>query len=150
MIGGRYSGEARTKLLVRSICVSRQLAVSNYSVWTGDVLHTFTVLKLYMWFIISFIFAIHSPISWMFVIISLMNCANVIYQVSAVPVFDCVGMSCFVVNNWYYCYIVCNDACMNLQYLNVFKYQQRFTYSIFINISRLQVKLIIAPDQDRY
>ena len=121
MIGGRYSGEARTKLLVRSIYVSRQLAVSNYSVWTGDVLHTFTVLKLYMWFIISFSFAIHSPISWMFAIISLMNCANVIYQVSAVPVFDCVGMSCFVVNNWYYCYIVCNDACMNLQYLNVFK-----------------------------
>ena len=86
----------------------------------------------------------------MFVIISLMNCANVIYQVSAVPVFDCVGMPCFVVNNWYYCYIMCHDACMNLLYLNVFKHQQRFTYSIFINISQLQVKLIIAPDQDRY
>ena len=48
MIGGRYSGEVRTKLLVRSTCVSRQLAVSSYSVWTGDVVHTFTVLKLYM------------------------------------------------------------------------------------------------------
>ena len=109
VIDGRYSGKVRTKLLVRFICVSRQLAVSSYSVWTGDVLHTFTVLKLYMWFIISFSFAIHSPISWMFVIISLMNCANVIYQVSAVPVFNCVGMSCFVFNNWYYCYIMCND-----------------------------------------
>ena len=63
LLGGRYSREARTKLLVRSICVSRQLSVSNYSIWTGDVLHTFIVLKLYMWFIISFSFAIHSPIS---------------------------------------------------------------------------------------
>ena len=121
-VEGSIHWESENKLLVRSICVSRQRSVSNYSVWAGDVLHTFTVLKLYMWFIISFSFAIHSPISWMFVIISLMNCANVIYQVSAVPVFDCVGMSCFVVNNWYYCHIVCNDACMNLQYLNVFKY----------------------------
>ena len=135
---GRYSGEARTKLLVRSICASRQLSVSCYDVWAGDVLHTFTVLKLFMWLIISFSFAIRSPILWMFVIISLMNCANIIYQVSAVPVFYYVGMSCFVVNNWYYCYIVCNDACMNLQYLNVFKYQQMFTYSIFINNSQLQ------------
>ena len=48
VIDGRYSGKVRTKLLVRSTCVSRQLAVSSYSVWTGDVVHTFTVLELYM------------------------------------------------------------------------------------------------------
>jgi len=50
-----------------------------------------------------------------------MNCANIMYPVLAVPIPDCVGTSCVVVNNWYYYYIVCNDACMNLQYLNVFK-----------------------------
>ena len=148
MIGGRYSGDVRTKLLVRSTCVSRQLAVSSYSVWTGDVLHTFTVLKLYMWFIISFSFAIRSPILWMFVIISLMNYAKVIYKISTVPVFNCIGMSCSVIYNWYYCYIMCIGSCMVLLYLNVFKYLQTLTYSIFIDISWIQVKFIAAPDQD--
>ena len=109
---GRYSGEGRTKLLVRSICVPRQWAVSSYSVLNWWCLHIFTVLKLYIWFIISFSFAIHFPTLWMFVLISLMNCASIMYNVSAVPVIDCVGISCSVNNNWYYCYIMCSGFCM--------------------------------------
>ena len=71
----------------------------------------------------------------MFVLISFDGlCEDNLLGIDCSCFFNYAGITYSVVNNRYYCYIIWNDACMNLLRLNFFK-SRKGLYTVHLSVS---------------